>query len=72
MGLSRGAVLESHLTPAEIEGRLVVALPGAQVDQITRRFEAACYGHEPTDVGLLNTLSASLDEAEASPEPEGD
>jgi hypothetical protein len=72
VGLSRGAVLESHLTPAEIEGRLGVALPGAQVDQITRRFEAACYGHEPTAAALLNSLTSSLDEAESRPEPEGD
>ena len=72
VGLSRGAVFESHLTPAEIEGRLGVALPGAQVDQITRRFEAACYGHEPTEAALLNALSISLDEAEARPVVEPD
>ena len=72
VGLTRGAVLESHMTPAEVEGRLVMALPGAQVDQITRRFEAACYGHEPTDMALLNTLAASLDEAETRPESETD
>ncbi len=72
VGLHRGVLFESHLTPAEIEGRLELVLPGARVDQITRRFEAACYGHEPTEAALLSALSSSLDDAEARPVPEPD
>ena len=59
-GMRRGAALESHLTPAELSGRLQAALPGAPVEQITRRFEAACYGHEPTGSELLVHLEAGL------------
>ncbi len=59
-GLRRGATLESHMTPAELAGRLEAALPGAPVEQITRRFEAACYGHEPTGGELLGRLEAGL------------
>jgi len=66
VGVNRGAMLESHLTPAELEGRLVTALPGVEVGQITRRFEAACYGHEPTGEALLSTLSTGLDEVVSS------
>ncbi len=65
-GLRRGATLESHMTPAELAGRLEVALPGAPVEQITRRFEAACYGHEPTGSELLGRLEAGLASVEAS------
>ncbi len=67
-GMRRGATLESHLTPAELSGRLQAALPGAPVEQITRRFEAACYGHEPTGGELLVRLEAGLASAEASAE----
>ncbi len=59
-GMRRGAALESHMTPAELSGRLQAALPGAPVEQITRRFEAACYGHEPTGSELLGRLEAGL------------
>jgi hypothetical protein len=65
-GMRRGATLESHMTPAELAGTLGAALPGAPVEQITRRFEAACYGHEPTNSELLGRLEAGLASVEES------
>lgn len=59
-GIRRGMKLERHLTPTELGPRLVEVLPGAPVMLMTDRFNAACYGHEPTPAAMIADLEAGL------------
>ena len=65
-GVRGGASLDSNLTPSEMEGRIAEALPGAPVGLMTARFEAACYGHEPSSEEDLRTLTSGLGEDEVA------
>ncbi|MBI2964581.1 MAG: hypothetical protein HYY34_00055 [Chloroflexi bacterium] len=64
--VERGMRLDRHLTPIELNGDLSEALPGAPVDLMTARFNAACYGHEPTSQETLTDLAAGLRTATAT------
>lgn len=59
----RGAALVRSQTPFERVPRLVAALPGAPVEEITRRFVAACYGREPSAPGAIARLRDELEKA---------
>ena len=58
----RGMTLESGHTPNEIRGAMSRALPGMPVDLMTERFNAACYGHEPSSPEIVGRLGAGLED----------
>ena len=62
-GLERGMRLDRFRTPNELIGALSESLPGAPVELMTDRFNAACYGHEPTGADTLASLAAWLQSA---------
>lgn len=64
MGMKWGMKFDPNMTPAERLPLLELALPGAPVRQVTDRFNAACYGLEPTDRAVVAELEASLVAAE--------
>ena len=45
-------------TPNELRGAMARALPGAPVDLLTERFNAACYGREPSSAEVVSRLRA--------------
>ncbi len=53
--------LETWQTPNERRESLSQALPGAHIELLTDRFNAACYGREPSDPGLIARLEQGLD-----------
>ena len=57
----RGHEFAAARTPNERAAALAAALPGAPVDAITRRFNAACYGDEPTDAATVAALRRELE-----------
>ena len=59
----RGAELFASQTPFERAPRLNAVLAGAPVEEITRRFVAACYGREPTGPADIASLDGRLEEA---------
>jgi len=59
----RGARLAWSQTPFERRPHLTTILPGAPVDEITRRFVAACYGREPSADAAIASLTSELEEA---------
>ena len=60
MATQRGMVLDSGHTPNEIRAAMSAALPGVPVDLMTERFNAACYGHEPTSPEVVTRLRNGL------------
>jgi hypothetical protein len=64
VGMKWGVKFEPYMTPVERLPLLQAALPGAPVQEVTERFNAACYGHVPTDPQRVLELEASLREAE--------
>ena len=56
----RGMALESGHTPNELSVAMSRALPGSPVALMTERFNAACYGHEPSSAEVLGELRAGL------------
>jgi hypothetical protein len=56
----RGMAPESGHTPNELRGAMSRALPGMPVDLMTDRFNAACYGHEPSSSEIVGRLRAGL------------
>lgn len=64
MGVKWGMEFQPHMTPAERLPMLQAALPGAPVQEVTERFNAACYGHVPSDQQALDTLRAGMKAAE--------
>ena len=62
----RGAGFVSSQTPLERAPRLIAVLPGAPVEEITRRFVAACYGREPSTAAAIASLSGELEKATRS------
>ncbi len=65
--IKRGMNFDPAATPSERTADLAAALPGLSVEVITERFNAACYGREPTDQESLHSLRNSLTEALARP-----
>jgi hypothetical protein len=53
------------VTPLERVSALRRVLPEAPVESVTERFNAACYGREPTDQGTLAWLRSALEPATA-------
>ncbi|HIF13725.1 MAG TPA: DUF4129 domain-containing protein [Dehalococcoidia bacterium] len=56
----RGMSPGSGHTPNELRGAMSRALPGMPVDLMTDRFNAACYGHEPSSSEIVGRLRAGL------------
>jgi hypothetical protein len=56
----RGMTLKSGHTPNEVQTAMAAALPGTPVELMTERFNAACYGHEPTSAEIVGRLRSGL------------
>jgi hypothetical protein len=67
--IKRGMVFDPNVTPNERVSALAVFLPGAPIDVITNRFNAACYGAEPTDDAVIERLRVAVEEAADKPKP---
>lgn len=61
LGLDNGTDIDPHLTPLELMGRLARSLPQVPVALLTERFNAACYGHEPSLPSVISNIEARLD-----------
>ncbi len=61
--IGREHELQPSATPLERVPSLSSALPGAPVEQITRCFNAACYGRPPTKVQTIGALRDLLEKA---------
>lgn len=68
--MKRGMVFDPNVTPNERMPALAVFLPGAPVDTVTSRFNAACYGGLPADPGELDRLRQAVETAAQKPPPE--
>jgi hypothetical protein len=68
--IKRGMVFDPNVTPTERIPALAVFLPDAPVDAVTSRFNAACYGGQPTDAGELDRLRQAVETAAQRPKPE--
>lgn len=60
MALERGWEFNSRLTPTERQPELAMVLDGAPINDITSRFNAACYGNLPTDTSQVEDLRSRL------------
>lgn len=56
----RGMALDSGHTPNEVRAAMSAALPDMPVDLMTERFNAACYGHEPSSPDVVDRLRSGL------------
>ena len=63
MALERGWEFNSRLTPTERQPELATVLDGAPINDITSRFNAACYGNVPTEVSRVEDLRTRLTRA---------
>ena len=59
--MRRGMPLHRRQTPSEREEALQQTLPDAPVGTLTRRFNAACYGREPSDPRTIARLTGGLE-----------
>jgi hypothetical protein len=67
--IKRGMIFDPNVTPNERVMALAVFLPGAPVDVVTTRFNAACYGAEPTDLAEIEQLRTAIEAAAKKPKP---
>ncbi len=67
--IKHGMRYDPALTPAERVSALRGALPGAPVESVTERFNAACYGREPSDTETVAALRSALDQIETRTAP---
>ncbi|MCH8909563.1 MAG: DUF4129 domain-containing protein [Chloroflexi bacterium] len=65
--IKRGMVFDPNVTPNERMPALAVFLPGAPIHAVTSRFNAACYGGQPTGAGELDRLRQALENAAQQP-----
>ena len=65
--IKRGMLFDPNVTPNERLSALHVFLPGAPVDMVTIRFNAACYGNEPSDLDDLDQLREAVERAAEQP-----
>ena len=65
--IKRGMVFDPNVTPNERTSALAVFLPEAPVDTVTSRFNAACYGGQPTDPDELERLRLAVETAAKKP-----
>jgi hypothetical protein len=70
--IKRGMVFDPNVTPNERVPALAVFLPGAPVEMVTSRFNAACYGAEPTELSEIERLRLAIEEAAKRPKPSDD
>ena len=68
--IKRGMIFDPNVTPNERVSALTVFLPGAPVETVTLRFNAACYGAQPADIDELDRLRIEIDAAAKKPKPE--
>ena len=61
--MRRGHEFDPAKTPLERAPQLLASVPGAPVDRITSRFNAACYGREATQAEQLARLRRELETA---------
>ena len=59
--IKRGMLFDPNVTPNERLSALHVFLPGAPVDLVTNRFNAACYGNEASDLDDLDQLREAVE-----------
>jgi hypothetical protein len=67
--IKRGMMFDPNSTPNERVSALTVFLPGAPIETVTNRFNAACYGAQPADIDEINQLRAAIEEAAKKPKP---
>jgi hypothetical protein len=67
--IKRGMIFDPNVTPNERVTALAVFLPGAPVDVVTTRFNAACYGAEPADLAEIERLRTAIEAAAKTPKP---
>lgn len=70
--IKRGMIFDPNVTPNERVSALAVFLPGAPVETVTSRFNAACYGSEPADLSEIERLRSAVEEAAKKPQPGDD
>ncbi|MBT5476412.1 MAG: hypothetical protein HOK43_06080 [Chloroflexi bacterium] len=70
--IKRGMVFDPNVTPNERVQALAVFLPGAPIGAVTARFNAACYGAEPSDLAEIEGLREKIEEAAKKPRPGGE
>ena len=63
MALERGMEFNSRQTPTERQPIMAGVLDGAPINDITTRFNAACYGNLPTETSQLESLRTRLTSA---------
>jgi hypothetical protein len=68
--IKRGMIFDPNVTPNERVSALTVFLPGAPIETVTSRFNAACYGAQPADIDELDRLRIEIDAAAKMPKPE--
>ena len=65
--IKRGMLFDPNVTPNERLSALHVFLPGAPVDLVTSRFNAACYGNEPSNLDDLDQLREAVERVAEQP-----
>ena len=68
--IKRGMIFDPNVTPNERTSALTVFLPGAPVEDVTSRFNAACYGAIPSDLADIEWLRTKIEEAAKKPKPD--
>jgi hypothetical protein len=63
-------IFDPNVTPNERVSALAVFLPGAPIETVTSRFNAACYGAHPADIDELERLRKEINAAAKKPKPE--
>lgn len=64
LGVKWGMEFHPQMTPAERLPLLMAAVPGAPMQELTSRFNAACYGKIPTDPETVEDLRMQIKSAE--------
>lgn len=64
LGVKWGMEFQPQMTPAERLPLLQAAVPGAPMQELTSRFNAACYGKIPTDPRTVDELRTQIKSAE--------
>jgi len=67
--IKRGMIFDPNVTPNERVPALAVFLPGAPINDVTSRFNAACYGAVPSDLADIEELRKKIEAAAKKPKP---
>ena len=70
--IKRGMIFDPKSTPNERVSALAVFLPGAPIETVTNRFNAACYGAQPADLDEIEKLRDAIEVAAKKPKPGDD